>query len=425
MLFCLYQSTSAQQREWIQKGDFADGDLHDAVSFVIGDYAYVGTGDNGTSTQTDFYRYDPADDSWTAIADFPGAKRSSAVAFVLNGKGYVGTGKSGSTLYQDFYRYDPTTDQWTAVADFGGGVRRNAVAFTVDGKAYVGTGNSSSSLSSVTSDLWEYDPVADTWTQKSDIPNARTGSIAFSSTNLGYIGCGYGTSNYTRYLWEYDPDTDTFRRANRFDVPYTRENGVAFVVDDKAYIGLGLSKKDFVIYDPSTDNVEAASIATDQTEDEFDPTGLTRRDGAVAFVVQGKAFVGMGSDGSFKSDLWSFQLPAPHAPEALTISSSTQTAATLTWGDLSDNELAFAIERSENNNTSFAALATVAADVTTYTDNTLQSGKTYYYRVRATGAVASSTYSNQATVSTDAVPEAPEALIISAATLTEADLQWD
>ncbi len=93
-----------------------------AVSFVIGDTAYIGTGDKG-STTTDFWKYVPATKTWTQIADFPGLRRSQAVAFALNGKGYVGTGRGDGTHFNDFYRYDPTTDTWNEVAPFGGGVR--------------------------------------------------------------------------------------------------------------------------------------------------------------------------------------------------------------------------------------------------------------------------------------------------------------
>ena len=252
-------SASAQDRQWYSEADIAGLDFpgdarYNAVSFVIDDIAYVGTGENSDTTTTSFWKYAPTTKTWTRIADFIGNKRSGAVAFSLNGKGYVGTGKSGATLFNDFYRYDPVIDTWEQVASFGGGERRNAVAFTANGKAYVGTGQTTSSFGSVSSDLWEYDPTVDAWTKKTNLPNtrdARTHAVAFSINNQGYIATGFGKTNYVSNLYRYDPANDEYTFILNFI--NGRQDGVTFVLDDKAYIGLGDTRKDFLVYDPSTD----------------------------------------------------------------------------------------------------------------------------------------------------------------------------
>lgn len=65
------------------------------------------------------------------------------------------------------------------------------------------------------------------------------------------------------------------------------------------------------------------------------------------------------------------------------------------WDDVT-GETGYRVERSSDG-TNYAQLATVAADVTTYTDVTVAAGATYWYRVQAFNATTSSGYSNVAT----------------------------
>ncbi|MBD3163362.1 MAG: SUMF1/EgtB/PvdO family nonheme iron enzyme [Candidatus Eisenbacteria bacterium] len=73
----------------------------------------------------------------------------------------------------------------------------------------------------------------------------------------------------------------------------------------------------------------------------------------------------------------------PRAPEDLHVTQTGSSAITIAWRDLSSDELGFRIERSVGGTASFAERDTVPRDVTTYTDTQLQTGITYYYRVRS------------------------------------------
>ncbi len=77
---------------------------------------------------------------------------------------------------------------------------------------------------------------------------------------------------------------------------------------------------------------------------------------------------------------------APSNPEA-TATSTSQIA--LSWTDTSDNELGFAIERSEDSS-SFSEIARTAANTTSYQDTNLTAGTTYYYRFVSYNAEGSS-----------------------------------
>lgn len=93
------------------------------------------------------------------------------------------------------------------------------------------------------------------------------------------------------------------------------------------------------------------------------------------------------------------QIPAPSAPTNLTasVASGTQAVA-LAWVDTSSNEVGFRIERQEGNAT-FIPVTNLPANSSNFLDISVQNGRSYSYRVIATGQNAESGPSNIATVS--------------------------
>ena len=90
----------------------------------------------------------------------------------------------------------------------------------------------------------------------------------------------------------------------------------------------------------------------------------------------------------------------PAAPSSLAATSGGKGSATLNWVDNSNNEQSFAVERSTSMSGGYIQVATVGANVRTYTDNTLFRKTTYFYRVRAANSGGKSGYSNVASVKT-------------------------
>ena len=81
----------------------------------------------------------------------------------------------------------------------------------------------------------------------------------------------------------------------------------------------------------------------------------------------------------------------------VTILGSPLRSVTLGWQENSSNETGFKIESSTDGK-SFAEIARVSANVTTFTDSGTSSKTRYSYRVRAYNAGGDSGYSNVATV---------------------------
>jgi N-acetylneuraminic acid mutarotase len=198
---------------WTRKADFAGTPRYDAVAFSINDKGYIATGYDGNFTK-DFWMYDPATDAWTAKQGFQGYNRKHAVSFVYQGKGYVCTGVDNTIYPNDFWVYDPAADSWTskrAIANVSSDtyddgytniVRANAVAFVMNDKAYLATGEAGSLYKTV----WEYDFATDLWTPKTDFEGGtRTGAVAFSVKNRGFVLTGNVSSQEYSDIWEFHP----------------------------------------------------------------------------------------------------------------------------------------------------------------------------------------------------------------------------
>jgi hypothetical protein len=73
----------------------------------------------------------------------------------------------------------------------------------------------------------------------------------------------------------------------------------------------------------------------------------------------------------------------------------------LAWLDNASNEDGFAIERCTGNGcTNFTQIATVVANLSTYSDTALNKNTVYTYRVRAYNSFGNSAYSNTSAVRT-------------------------
>jgi len=88
------------------------------------------------------------------------------------------------------------------------------------------------------------------------------------------------------------------------------------------------------------------------------------------------------------------------APAELVAVASSETAITLDWVDITDNETGFQIERSNAFNGDYTLIATTAADTETYEDTGLTPETGYYYRVRSFNDQDTSIYSNKAFAAT-------------------------
>jgi hypothetical protein len=104
---------------------------------------------------------------------------------------------------------------------------------------------------------------------------------------------------------------------------------------------------------------------------------------------------------------WSFTTAgseaAPSAPTGLIASAISSNQINLSWNDVA-TETGYRVERSPNGSNSWAEIAQLSANQTTYTDSQLSAQQTYFYRVRALNSGGFSAYSNVASAATPALP---------------------
>jgi hypothetical protein len=95
----------------------------------------------------------------------------------------------------------------------------------------------------------------------------------------------------------------------------------------------------------------------------------------------------------------------PTAPTSISANLFTDTQALVTWSDV-DEETSYKVERKTGAG-SWVQVATVAANVVSYSDSPLIASKTYSYRVRASNGGGNSPYSSEVSVTTPAAPTQP------------------
>lgn len=164
---------------------------------------------------------------------------------------------------------------------------------------------------------------------------------------------------------------------------------------------------------------------TGRTLVEVDPPGVNDFNATLtAQVTAGTYFVTVASHGGY-GDIGQYSLTgtfvAPVAADTnLVATSNSSTRVSLTWQDNATNETAHVVERSNNGGQSFMTVATLGANVTSYTDNTVSGGTTYQYRVRAFNSTATALNSNVASVTTPPIPTPPIAPSGATATVLSA-----
>ncbi|MBU4485361.1 MAG: T9SS type A sorting domain-containing protein [Candidatus Delongbacteria bacterium] len=146
---------------------------------------------------------------WSSLADFPGTARRGAVGFAIGDKGYIGMGYDiNDNYYKDLWEYDPVSNSWEQKSYLGGDARYGAVGFSISGKGYVGTGLSGDFPYTFHNDFWEFDPVANSWTQLDDFGGAGMfEAVGLSDGTFGYVVTGQAREGYTKELWEFLVET--------------------------------------------------------------------------------------------------------------------------------------------------------------------------------------------------------------------------
>ena len=134
----LYLSDPLQALDRVDPVATADATLAQTAALTpTSQYLYAFRG----ASRTDFWRYDIAANSWSAMAATPGTV-SKGGALASNGT-YIYALRGAST---DFWRYDPATNAWTVMSTAPSGVSYGAALVHVNGALYAFRGGSNTTL---------------------------------------------------------------------------------------------------------------------------------------------------------------------------------------------------------------------------------------------------------------------------------------
>jgi len=178
------------------------GRTHPALVILNGKI-YTGMG-SGTTNLSDWWEYDITTQVWTQKTSIPIA-RHHPYQFILNGYVYVGSGHHSS-----WYKYDPLNDTWTAVASLD--TRVAGTQFNYNGKGYALSGVTTGHTFFATGEFYEYDPLIDSWNILNPHPgNSLWAPASFVINNYAYLYTGttgatgasiVGTYNTSMYRYQ-------------------------------------------------------------------------------------------------------------------------------------------------------------------------------------------------------------------------------
>jgi N-acetylneuraminic acid mutarotase len=314
-IFLLLPSLCLPAQEWYAGVDLPGLARHHPVSFVIGNSAYVLTGSAFPSVpQRDMYKFDVENMRFTQLADFPGGARSFSYGAAYNGKGYVGFGLNTSAFLNDLWEFDPLAESWKQLKSCPCSARKHpAFLITDNGKLFVGMGDNGTMDFN---DWWEYDIATDTWTQRANLPGpARHHPYYFSIGNDAFVGFGHTGSNIWKDFYKYNTSSNTWTRLNDFPGQgrvagsQFSHAGYGYILSGEGETHQNLDSGEFFRYDPSIDFWQ--ELPAHPGDGRWAPT---------SFYVNGKVVILAGEDATptIRKDMLIYNLDAPVGIDAMT-----------------------------------------------------------------------------------------------------------
>jgi hypothetical protein len=220
LLFSLF-AFQVQAQSWLAINDFPATERDDGTCFSIGDKVYCGTGlTPWFSASADFHSFNLNNDSWSNCAPLPsGMERQYACGFSNNQFGYVFGGINGNNALNDLWQYNPVTNTWISKNPMPTQGRMGACAFVINDTAYILGGKSN--LQTVLDEFWAYCFSADSWTFKGALPfGGRWRASAIATQNKGYLMFGQDTNLTPRKeLFEFDQNNQSWSTLSYFPLP--------------------------------------------------------------------------------------------------------------------------------------------------------------------------------------------------------------
>lgn len=269
LLFLLFLGSFSgfAQDAWTELNDFPF-ETFTSSSFVVGEDAYVVIANQQISSESEMYRYDVDTDSWFFVTEIPEgiASFSFGAPFVLGDRVFF-SGYDSDVDGMKLWEFDVVTTTFEARTgyDFNsfGLYGYRATSFSIGNTGYILT---SSPSEGDNVNFIAYDPDTDSWSEKSQYPSdIMYDTLSFTVNNKGYICFSMDVGaegNFINDLWEYDPEADSWTERTSYPVGYTT-GAVSLVIDDMAYVASGFINDTVYRYSPidnSWESIESPNV---------------------------------------------------------------------------------------------------------------------------------------------------------------------
>ncbi|MFA5972965.1 MAG: IPT/TIG domain-containing protein [Lentimicrobiaceae bacterium] len=148
-----------------------------------------------------------------------------------NGKGYVIQFQANSNEFP-FWRYDPQTDAWTKLTSFPGNYRIDPVFVECNGIIYCGLGKKNNTFYELMTDLWKYDPVANTWSKCADLNFKSNYGVSIFGANIQ--NAVYVFSEWNNQKAKFNPVSNSWTISN-CNVPRLHDFSSNFIFNGEYY----------------------------------------------------------------------------------------------------------------------------------------------------------------------------------------------
>src|SRR5207244_11501244 len=154
---------------------------------------------------------------------------ASAVYYPPGDKIYVFGGEDADSgvNYNVTRIYDVATSIWSTGANMPDVRSFMASGYnSANGKIYLVSGYNTGDVTSAQPNTWEYDPVADTFTERASIPHAVGGTASGIINGHLYVDGGRDATNtVVNLVWDYDIDANSCTQKAVMTAVHTNGSG--------------------------------------------------------------------------------------------------------------------------------------------------------------------------------------------------------
>ncbi len=172
--------------------------------------------------------------TWVGRASMHQERHAHGLLAAPNGRLYAIAGGSWAPL-TSVEEYNPAADSWTRKTDIPANQAAPGFAVGLNGKIYVIGGYSYDSHTYL-STVREYDPASDTWRDRAPMPTPRAnlGAATAADGMIYAVGGSIDQSQSFSTVEKYDPMTDTWYPCSNMPTP--RQNSSVVAVNSRLYV---------------------------------------------------------------------------------------------------------------------------------------------------------------------------------------------